>query len=168
MRHHRFTWKGYKAYFASLITNSPAFQFDMSEIARIREEMTTLVDNLSKVYLPWLKEQELADRKAKHGARKRASYLDCDNRTDDVDPVMPNVPRVPGGEPDADGDATDEEEEEGVGEKWELTKIYTLNELKKSKPIMCSNDNCGLVACSRWESTDGGKPWNSCLDCQAA
>ena len=73
MRHLRFTWKGYKANFASLITNSPAFQFDMSEIARIREEMTTLVDNLSKVYLPWLKEQELADRKAKRGARLKDS-----------------------------------------------------------------------------------------------
>ena len=90
---------------------------------------------------------------------------------------MPNVPRVPGGEPttacpsmssDADGDATDDEEEEGVGGMWELTKIYTLNELKKSKPIMCSNEDCDLVACSRWESTEGGKPWNSCLDCQAA
>jgi hypothetical protein len=78
---------------------------------------------------------------------------------------------VPGGEPttacprlssNADGDANDEEEE------WKLTKIYTLNELKKSKPIKCSNKDCGLVACSRWESTEGGKPWNSCLDCQAA
>ena len=72
MRHHRFTWKGYEDSFTSLITNSPAFQFDMFEIARIRKEMTTLVDNLSKVYLRWLKEQELADR------------------TDDVNPVMPN------------------------------------------------------------------------------
>jgi hypothetical protein len=69
---------------------------------------------------------------------------------------------------DADGDATDDEEEEGVGGMWELTKIYTLNELKKFKPIMCSNEDCDLVACSRWESTEGGKPWNSCLDCQAA
>ena len=100
-----------------------------------------------------------------------------DKCTTDDDPVMPNVPRVPGGEPttacpsmssDVNGDATDEEEEEGVGGMWELTKIYTLNELKKSKPIMCSNEDCGLVACSRWESTEGGKPWNSCLDCQAA
>ena len=53
-------------------------------------------------------------------------------------------------------------------DQWKLTKIYTLNELKKSKPIKCSYKDCGLVACSRWESTEGGKPWNSCLDCQAA
>jgi len=51
---------------------------------------------------------------------------------------------------------------------WRLTKIYTLNELNNSKPIMCMNKNCGLVTCSQWESTEGGKPWNSCLDCQAA
>jgi len=213
MRHHRFTWKGYKDSFTSLITNSPAFQFDMFEIARIRKEMTTLVDNLSKVYLRWLKEQELADR------------------TDDVNPVMPNVPRVSSvcnnipllqhsGDassaaatiissrsrrsstseyvstpmmktaamasasissskrsiytptlrdvaaysPDpANSSAADDAED-----MWELTKIYTLIELKKSKPIMCSNDYCDLVACSQWESTDGGKPWNSCLDCQTA
>ena len=68
----------------------------------------------------------------------------------------------------ADGDATDEEEEEGVGGMWELTKIYTVKELKKSKPIMCSTEDCILVACSRWESTEGGMPWNSCLDCQEA
>ena len=168
MRHHRFTWKGYEDSFTSLITNSPAFQFDMFEIARIRKEMTTLVDNLSKVYLRWLKEQELADR------------------TNDVNPVMPNhnnnsnrrgsissskrsiyTPNLRDAaaySPDpANSSAADD-----ADDMWELTKIYTLNELKKSKPIMCSNDNCGLVACSRWESTDGGKPWNSCLDCQAA
>jgi len=166
MRHHHFTWEGYEDNFTSLITNGSAFQFDKSEMARIREEMTKLVDNLSKVYLPWLKVQELADEKAKRDARKRASYLDCDNHTDDVDPVMLNVPRVPGGEPTTACLSIPQEEVDGM---WELTKIYTLNELKKSKPIMCSNEDCDLVACSRWESTEGEKTsWNSCLDCQAA
>jgi hypothetical protein len=47
---------------------------------------------------------------------------------------------------DADGDVTDEEEEEVVGGMWELTKIYTVKELKKSKPIMCSTEVCNLVA----------------------
>ena len=68
----------------------------------------------------------------------------------------------------ADGDATDEEEEEGVGGMWELTKIYTVKELKKSKPIMCSTEDCNHLACSRWVSIEGGTPWNSCLDCQEA
>ena len=54
--------------------------------------------------------------------------------------------------------------------EWDLTKIYTIKELNKKKPTMCgrANDgevNCGLVACSRWESK-GQKPWNTCLDCQ--
>ena len=50
---------------------------------------------------------------------------------------------------------------------WDLTKIYNLNELKKSNPIKCSYKDCGLVACSRWESTGGMMSRNSCLDCQA-
>ena len=73
MRHLRFTWNGCKANFKLLITISPAFQFKDSDIARIRKEMTTLVDNLSKVYLPWLKEQELADMKAKQSASLKDS-----------------------------------------------------------------------------------------------
>jgi hypothetical protein len=94
-----------------------------------------------------------------------------DKCTDDDDPVMPNLPRVPGGEPttacprlssNADGNANDEEEE------WKLTKLFTMAELNNSKPLMCSNEDCGLVACSRWVSTESGKTWNSCLDCQAA
>jgi len=55
-----------------------------------------------------------------------------------------------------------------ANERWELTKIYTLNELKKSNPIKCSYKDCGLVECSQWVSTGGMMPWNSCLDCQAA
>ena len=51
---------------------------------------------------------------------------------------------------------------------WDLTKIYTLNELKKSNPIKCSYKDCGLVACSQWVSTGGMMSLNSCLDCQAA
>jgi len=58
MRHLRFTWEGYESNFMSLITNGLAFQFDTSDIARIREEMSTLIDNLSKVYLSLLKDSE--------------------------------------------------------------------------------------------------------------
>jgi hypothetical protein len=90
---------------------------------------------------------------------------------------MPNVPQVHGGEPttacpsmpsDAHGDATDKEEEEGVDGMWELTKIYTVKELKKSKPIMCSTKGCNHVACSKWESTEGGVICHTCVDCQEA
>jgi hypothetical protein len=152
----------------------------MSQIARIREEMTTLVDNLSKVYLPWLKEQELAERKAKRSARLNdSSQVVFGGDANEVSTVMNAEGNLPmdsivdeANESNEiindDGDATDEEEEEGVGGMWELTKIYTVKELKKSKPIMCWTEDCNHTACSRWESIEGGKPWNSCLDCQEA
>ena len=123
MRHHRFTWKGKKAYFASLITNSPAFQFDMFEIARIRKEMTTLVDNLSKVYLLWLKEQELADRKAKRGARLKdssevvsgdANEVSTDINNEENSPVATIVKEA--NEDILNDDAADEGKDEGCGD----------------------------------------------------
>ena len=63
-----------------------------------------------------------------------------------------------------------EEGEDSEEEQWDLTKIFSFKELDEPKPTMCdhANDgdvNCGLVACSRWESK-GQAPWNSCLDCQ--
>jgi hypothetical protein len=117
----------------------------MSEIARIREEMTTLVDNLLKVYLPWLKEQELAERKAKWSARLNDTSIMPSAEKDNVLNVA---------------------EDEGEGEKWKLTMIYTEDESERSEPIMCSTEGCNLVARCRWESSTGGKPRNMCLDCQ--
>jgi len=84
---------------------------------------------------------------------------------------MPNLPT---------GEEDNEEEEEAATpavykqqaqEGWDLTKIFTIRELLKSKPTMChrANDgevNCGLVACCRWESPMSQAPWNTCLDCQ--
>ena len=61
---------------------------------------------------------------------------------------------------------TDDVKEGGFGERWKLRKIYSMDELMKSKPIMCSNFDCDLVACSRWESTEDGNPWFLCLNCQ--
>ena len=67
---------------------------------------------------------------------------------------------------DDDDDVDDDDDDEGGG-LWELTKIYTVSELKKVKPIMCMTKKCNLVACSRWEPIEGGTPWDTCLDCQA-
>ena len=53
-----------------------------------------------------------------------------------------------------------------LGRMWQLKHIYTAGELGKSKTIMCSNVDCDLVACSRWESNQGCEQWNMCLDCQ--
>jgi len=73
-------------------------------------------------------------------------------------------------EEEEEGSASDDDTATGDGAEWDLTKIYTIKELNKKKPTMCDRAddgdvNCGLVACSRWESK-GQAPWNSCLDCQ--
>ena len=79
---------------------------------------------------------------------------------------MPNLPT---------GEEDNEEEEEAAApavdkqqaqEGWDLTKIFTIRELLKSKPTMCKRGGCGLVACCRWESPMSLAPWNTCLDCQ--
>jgi hypothetical protein len=41
--------------FGGLITDSPEFEFDMEDIARIREEIRTLIERLSPCYLKWKK-----------------------------------------------------------------------------------------------------------------
>ncbi len=73
MRHLDFTFGGMNEHppFKMLITEGPAFQFDQSVIPRIRNEITSLIDNLSKIYLPIRKKLDEAEKKAKQ-ARKRA------------------------------------------------------------------------------------------------
>ena len=68
MRHLKFTREdmNQKPPFKTLITKGSAFQFDMSDIARMREEMKSLINNLSKIYLA-IKEQERADKKKASG-----------------------------------------------------------------------------------------------------
>jgi hypothetical protein len=76
MRHKRFTWDSYwneRPSFASLITSGSAFQFDVSNIGRIRDEISILIDNLSKLYLPRLEEQEKAAREAKRSSKQKES-----------------------------------------------------------------------------------------------
>jgi hypothetical protein len=78
MRHQRFTRDDYdeKQPFLSLITRGPAFQFDMSDIDRIRGEISTLIDKLSELYLPLLKEQVEAARAAKRSAKQKGPSND--------------------------------------------------------------------------------------------
>ena len=49
MRHKEFTWLDAleKPSFKSLITKGPAFQFNRSDVARIRSEFALLIDRLS-------------------------------------------------------------------------------------------------------------------------
>ena len=53
MRHQKFTYCDYfeSPPFTSKITRGLVFQFDVSDIDRIREEIATLINNLSKLYL---------------------------------------------------------------------------------------------------------------------
>jgi Ulp1 family protease len=50
MRNRTFPRSQLKKRFKDLITNAPAFKFDMEDIARIRDEFTSLVNALSELY----------------------------------------------------------------------------------------------------------------------
>jgi hypothetical protein len=97
-----------------------------------------------------------------------------------VEPELPNLPSVIGGEvggkkisdkagSDNVNEATsndNDEDEDGDGEVlWELKKVFSVKELTKSKPMRCKTDDCNLLACSVWKSSEGAS-WYSCLDCQ--
>jgi len=113
----------------------------------------------------------------------REAMLDKCTRLDD--PVMPDLPSgtAASGEKatteedkssddaaDVDADDGSSSNDEGDGEEvWELKKVFSVKELKKSKPTMCSHcgtdEECDLVACSVWVSSLDGN-WFSCLDHQ--
>jgi len=112
----------------------------------------------------------------------REAMLDKCTRLDD--PVMPDLPSgtAASGEKatteedkssddaaDVDADDGSSSNDKGDGEEvWELKKVFSVKELKKSKPNMCSHcgtDECELVACSVVSSLDGNR-WFSCLDHQ--
>lgn len=97
-----------------------------------------------------------------------------------VEPELPNLPSVIGGEvrgtkaseKAGSDDANDspcnenDEDEDDFGEVlWELKKVFSVKELTKTKPMRCKTDDCNLLACSVWKSSEGAS-WYSCLDCQ--
>lgn len=98
--------------------------------------------------------------------------------TDSDDPTMPDMPSSIGAErgnkaTDDEGGSDrnetpineEDEDEDDDGEVlWELKKVFSVKELTKSKPTRCKTDDCDLVACSVWKSSEGS--WFSCLDCQ--
>ena len=49
MRHRKFTWDNVGDRCLTLITREPAFQFDLTDIARIREELGILIDRLGSI-----------------------------------------------------------------------------------------------------------------------
>lgn len=82
MRHQKFTYNDIivdKPAFRSLVTEGPAFQFDMSDIARIRIEIGNLIDNLSKPYLK-MKEEEKKQERAKKAKRRENANINSINQ----------------------------------------------------------------------------------------
>jgi len=68
-------------------------------------------------------------------------------------------------EQDQDEDVEDNAEEED--EVWDLKMVLTASDISQKNPIMCSTDNCPLVACGAWVSNlKPSDPWYTCLDCQ--
>eukprot|EP00804_Cyclotella_cryptica_P013291 CCRYP_018637-RB/>CCRYP_018637-RB protein AED:0.20 eAED:0.20 QI:289/1/1/1/1/1/6/1235/735 len=64
----------------------------------------------------------------------------------------------------------DEDDDDDIEQElWDLKVVFSAVDISKPNPILCSTDDCGLVACSVWSSNlDPEKPWYTCLDCQAA
>jgi hypothetical protein len=58
--------------FKTLITNGPAFQFGMEDIARIREEFKDLVNSLKKLYLEFKQKEKERKLEAKKQDNKGA------------------------------------------------------------------------------------------------
>ena len=63
-------------YLCDLISKSPEFDFDMEDIARVREELKKLIQNLSSGYLE-VKAKEDAERDEKRKAKKRKLMADA-------------------------------------------------------------------------------------------
>ncbi len=101
--------------------------------------------------------------------------------TESEDPDMPSLPssvvgevkgkkaseKAPGSDDDFEPTRNEDDDyEEDDGEVlWELKKVFGVKELTKLKPTKCESDDCDLVACSVWKSSEGAS-WNTCLDCQ--
>ena len=62
IRHQKFTFAHINNKCKDLITTNPAFTFNMSDIARIREEMKTLIDRLSREYFIFKREEREKER----------------------------------------------------------------------------------------------------------
>ena len=65
MRHLKFTWEDITQHFEPMITNGLAFQFDMTDIPRIRKEIRTLISNLSVIYLEMMGQEKAEKEKSR-------------------------------------------------------------------------------------------------------
>jgi len=68
-----------------------------------------------------------------------------------------------------ESDKNKDDEDDSTDEKWDLTHIFTMEELNSDKPIICMTEDCPLQACSTYVSSldsSAENPWSSCIDCQ--
>ena len=82
MRNEKFTRTDIQDKFKHLITNGPAFQFTMDDIARIREEFKTLVDSLAELYLKFKREEKelkIAAKQQANAQKEAASQEEKEN-----------------------------------------------------------------------------------------
>ena len=82
MRNEKFTLSCICDKFKHLITNGPAFQFNMDDIARIREEFMRLVDALADLYLKTKrkeKESKLAAKQQENAQNETISHDEKEN-----------------------------------------------------------------------------------------
>jgi hypothetical protein len=84
--------KAGKRPFGGLITDSPEFEFDMEDIARIREEIRRLIERLSHCYTFWKKTKEKAEKEARleEKALNEASKSDAKISNDPPESVAAN------------------------------------------------------------------------------
>ena len=140
MRNMDFTLNDISDSFNSSITRGVAFQFDQSDIPRIRKEFALLIDNLSEIYLPIRKEQDEAEKRTKD-AEKRAKRIAKRKESAVVDDQNRNVPettvsapsRMDGRDVEGEDVAVDEsatvEKENGDGSNEIATLTDSLSEL---------------------------------------
>jgi len=72
-------------------------------------------------------------------------------------------------EPEIEGtekmDASAGDAESSGDEVWNLSQVFSIQDIKSASAATCSGDTCSRKACSVWSSTLN-EVWNSCLDCQ--
>ena len=59
--------------YRTLISNSDAFNFNMDDIRRLRQDMRQLIERLSDQYVPWKKAQDKKAREKRHEEKKQAA-----------------------------------------------------------------------------------------------
>jgi hypothetical protein len=142
--------KAGKRPFGGLITDSPEFEFDMEDIARIREEIRRLIERLSHLYTFWKKTEEETEKKARleEKALNEASKSDAKISKDPPESVAANV-RVPRKRGNVDPE-DDEGKRRNAIQRRKKKSMMQENQRKKEEAIrrqeeLAANPICLVV-----------------------